>query len=50
MYKQKLLGFELGAPPHVQIRRVFVCTSRVNELASFFYLKPPNEVVQSLAA
>ena len=32
MYKRKLLGFELGAPPHVQIRRVFVCTSRVKEL------------------
>ena len=32
MSKRKLLGFELGAPPHVQIRRVFVCTSRVKEL------------------
>ena len=30
--KEQLLGFELGAPPHVQIQRLFLCSSIVHEL------------------
>ena len=33
-YKRKDLGFELEAPPHIQIRRALVSTERVKELPS----------------
>ena len=32
MYKRKLLGFELGPPARVQIRRDFVCTLPLHEI------------------
>ena len=33
MYKQKLIGFGLGAAPRAQIRGVFVCTLPLHEIS-----------------